>query len=111
LNRESPENFEDLHQLAKLAADTILKVKGIKYRFGQTSSVIRRTIAGSSSDFALMLGIQYAITFEVSQYKKSGFHPPKTKILEKCEELWIGVETMANFVIDKFREEIKESQD
>uniref|UniRef100_A0A336KNC8 CSON012972 protein n=1 Tax=Culicoides sonorensis TaxID=179676 RepID=A0A336KNC8_CULSO len=93
--RKLCDSWKKLHSLAKVGHDAIIKATGKRYVYGSASTICRRTVGGSSPDYAFSLNIPFVITIEMSG---KGFHPPKDKIKEIVHEGWVAVKEMVLFV-------------
>lgn len=86
-----------MHELAKVGKEAIQEATGTKYRIGNTAKVIKRTVGGSSADYAFgVLNIPYVIAMELPAGRGggNGFDPPCHDIKRLVKESWIGIREM-----------------
>lgn len=89
-----PENWRELHALAKVGHRAIKAKTGTHYRCGSVALVIRHTAAGGSPDYALgAVKIPFAMAMELSG-GGFGFEPPPSEIRPLVQESWIGISAM-----------------
>lgn len=80
--------------MARIGHKAIIEKTGTNYRVGSVATLIRRTAAGGSPDYALgALKIPFAMTMELSG-DGYGFDPPKSEIRRLVQESWTGIRAM-----------------
>lgn len=116
--RRPPDNWRELHKLAKIGQTAIKEKTGNIYRCGSVALINRHVAAGGSPDYAYgTLKIPYAMVTELTGgipnrriifiqpkqffFRRSGsFHPPTTEILRIVRESWFGIRAMCCYIAD-----------
>ncbi|XP_078147102.1 carboxypeptidase O-like [Centroberyx gerrardi] len=93
-------NYKELMEVGLGAAEAIHKVHGMNYTVG-TSPDILYPNSGSSRDWARLLGIPFAYTFELRDKGQYGFKLPEDQIQPTCEEAYSGAMHIISYVHDK----------
>ncbi|KAL2015363.1 hypothetical protein VTK56DRAFT_5760 [Thermocarpiscus australiensis] len=94
--KEKARNHDELHALARGAAEAIKGVHGKTYKYGTPCEVLYPT-PGSSEDYAHgTLGAQYAFAIELRDRGAKGFELPPGNILPNGEEAFEAVRYIAN---------------
>ncbi|KAM4602147.1 carboxypeptidase O-like [Polymixia lowei] len=93
-------NYKELMDVGLAAAEAIKGVHGMSYTVGTSPDVLYPN-SGSSRDWARLIGIPFAYTFELRDKGEHGFELPKDQILPACEEAYSGAMHIVNYVHDK----------
>lgn len=96
--RRPPDNWRELHKLAKIGQTAIREKTGTIYRCGSVALINRQVAAGGSPDYAYgKLKIPYAMVMELTG---GSFHPPPTEIRRIVQESWFGIKAMCCHIAD-----------
>nr|XP_025721334.1 carboxypeptidase A2 isoform X2 [Callorhinus ursinus]XP_025721432.1 carboxypeptidase A2 isoform X2 [Callorhinus ursinus] len=93
------DNFDELNEVAKKAAQALASLHGTKYKVGPICSVIYQA-SGGSIDWSYDHGIKYSFAFELRDTGRYGFLLPARQILPTAEETWLGLKTIMEHVRD-----------
>lgn len=94
--RRPPDNWRELHKLAKIGQAAIKEKTGNIYRCGTVSFINRHVAAGGSPDYAYgTLKIPYAMVMELTG---GSFHPPANEIRRIVRESWYGIRAMCCYI-------------
>lgn len=102
-DKELPDNWKDIDKLAWVGANAIKTATGRKYKVGSSAKLLYNA-AGGSDDYALSLGIPYAMTMELPRGGLTGFDPSPSAIEELTTETWIGIKAMAEALSEEFKD-------
>ncbi|KAG4072016.1 hypothetical protein HA402_010953 [Bradysia odoriphaga] len=96
--RKPPDNWRELHKLAKIGQIAIKEKTGSIYRCGTVAFINQHVAAGGSPDYAYgTLKIPYTMVMELAG---GCFHPPATEILRIVRESWFGIRAMCCYIAD-----------
>uniref|UniRef100_A0AAY4DUU1 Peptidase M14 domain-containing protein n=1 Tax=Denticeps clupeoides TaxID=299321 RepID=A0AAY4DUU1_9TELE len=91
-------NYNELAEISQAAAKAIKAVHGMTYTVGSFAEALYPA-AGSSMDWARLIGIPFAFTFELRD--EGSFELPENQILPTCEETYAGVHSVITYVHNK----------
>lgn len=93
-----PPSNHDLVPLGTKMAQVIQEVHGTKFTYGQLYQTIYPAY-GSSIDYALAVaGVPLPFAIELRDTGTYGFLLPPSQIVPSGQEIWAGVQTMANYI-------------
>ncbi|KAM6945388.1 carboxypeptidase O [Aplochiton taeniatus] len=92
-------NYGELMEVGLAAAEAIKQVHGMNYTVGASPDVLYPN-SGSSRDWARLIGIPFAFTFELRDKGEFGFKLPENQIQPTCEEAYAGAMSIINHVHD-----------
>uniref|UniRef100_A0A672IWD4 Carboxypeptidase O n=1 Tax=Salarias fasciatus TaxID=181472 RepID=A0A672IWD4_SALFA len=93
-------NYAELMEVGLAAAEAIQEAHGMIYEVGTPSDILY-SFSGSSQDWAHMVGIPLAFTFELRDNGTFGFELPEDLIQPTCEEAYSGVLHIITYAHDK----------
>ncbi|XP_031414899.1 carboxypeptidase O isoform X2 [Clupea harengus] len=93
-------NYDELMSVGLAAAKAIKDVHGMDYTVGSSPNVLYPN-SGSSRDWARLIGIPLAFTFELRDKGLHGFELPEDQIKPTCEEAYAGVRSIITYAHDK----------
>lgn len=93
-------NYDELMEVGLAAAVAIKQVHGMNYTVGTSPDVLYPN-SGSSRDWARLIGIPFAFTFELRDKGLFGFELPENQIQPTCEEAYAGAMSIINYVHGK----------
>uniref|UniRef100_A0A3B3UE68 Carboxypeptidase B2 (plasma) n=1 Tax=Poecilia latipinna TaxID=48699 RepID=A0A3B3UE68_9TELE len=85
---DEAENYSELYEMVKTAADKIRRYYRNTYTYGAGAQIIYLA-PGGSDDWAYNLGIKYSFTFELQDRGRYGFLLPPSHIQGACNEALI----------------------
>ncbi|OWK62238.1 Carboxypeptidase B [Lonchura striata] len=94
-----PSDYEELNSIARAASKELASLYNTKYTYGPGAKTIYPA-AGGSDDWAYDQGIKYSFTFELRDTGRYGFLLPESQIKPTCEETFLAVKYIANYVLD-----------
>ncbi|XP_043823846.1 carboxypeptidase A2-like [Dromiciops gliroides] len=92
-------DFDELNEVAQIAAESVTSLYGTKYKVGPICSVIYQA-SGGSIDWSYDYGIKYSFAFELRDTGRHGFLLPANQILPTAEETWKGLKKIMEYVRD-----------
>lgn len=93
-------NYDELMEVANVAAKAIKAVHGMDYTVGSITETIY-PVGGASVDWARLIGIPYSFAFELRDKGAHGFVLPEDQIQPTCEEAYEGALSIITYVHDK----------
>ncbi|XP_028256287.1 carboxypeptidase B2 [Parambassis ranga] len=97
---DEAENHSDLLEMTQEAAQQIKRYYRNIYKHGAGAKTIYLA-PGGSDDWAYILGIKYAFTFELQDLGRYGFLLPPSRISRACNEALLAVKVIAQRVLEK----------
>lgn len=96
-----PDDYQELYDVAVIAADALTSVFGTGYTVGNAPEILY-PVSGASDDWAkAVAGVKYSYTYEFrpsTRVKRSGFILPPEEISPNSEEVFASLVAMANEV-------------
>ncbi|XP_029472957.1 carboxypeptidase B-like [Rhinatrema bivittatum] len=89
----------ELNNLAKAAVGQLTSLYSTRYTYGSGAATIYLA-AGGSDDWAYDMGVKYSFTFELRDTGRYGFVLPESQIKPTCEETFLAVKYIANYVLN-----------